>query len=29
MKTLEFPVYKEEIKSKEAGWIVIWDEEII
>lgn len=27
MKTLEFPVYKEEIKSKEAGWIVIWDEE--
>lgn len=27
IKTLEFPVYKEEIKSKEAGWIVIWDEE--
>ena len=27
MKTLEFPVYKEEVKLKEAGWVVIWDEE--
>lgn len=27
LKTLEFPVYKEEVKLKEAGWVVLWDSE--
>ena len=27
VETMEFPVYKEEVKLKEAGWVVLWDEE--
>lgn len=27
LKTLEFPVHKEEVKLKEAGWVVLWDSE--
>lgn len=27
MQTLEFPTFKEEIKLKDDGWVVIWDKE--
>lgn len=27
MKALEFPYYKEEVRLKEAGWVVLWDKD--